>query len=78
MILTKEEMKQRVEIIFTYHPPTPQQIPKYNKIREAAREFALVLMTETPSSADQSAALRLLRECVMTANASIALDGKIV
>lgn len=62
--------------IFTYHAPRPDQIPKYNAIREAARIFAQVLVENTPSSADQTVAIRKLRELVMSANQSIALDGK--
>jgi len=34
-----------------------------------------VLIDNTPTSADQTAAIRLLREAVMTANAAIALEG---
>lgn len=67
--------EERVETIFTYHAPTPEQTPKYTAIRDAAKSFALVLLANTPRSADQSAALRLVREAVMTANASVALNG---
>jgi hypothetical protein len=49
----------------------------YEAIRVAARTFAGVLLRHTPVSADQSAALRKVREAVMTANASIALNGKL-
>lgn len=62
--------------IFTYHAPTPEQLPKYEAIRSAAKEFAKVLVANTPQSADQTAAIRLLRQTVMTANQSIALDGR--
>ena len=65
----------RVERWFTYHAPSAAQIPKYNEIREKAREFALVLVRNCPSSTDRSVALRKLRECVMTANASVACEG---
>lgn len=61
--------------VFTYHPPTPDQIPKYEAVREAAKTFAKVLDENVPSGADKSAAQRKLRECVMTANAAIALRG---
>lgn len=64
-----------IDEYFTYHAPKPDQLPKYEAIREAAKAFARVLDANTSKSADQSAALRLLRECVMTANASIALEG---
>lgn len=62
--------------IFKYHPPDEQQKARYHIIREAAKDFATVLLANTPPSPDQSAAIRKLRECVMTANASIALDGQ--
>lgn len=57
---------------FTYHSPSPEQIPKYQAIREAAKNLAEVILNNTPSSADQSAAIRLVREASMTANAAIA------
>lgn len=59
---------------FTYHPPTDAQKAKYERIRVTARQLAYVLADECPPSADRSAALRLLREAVMTAIASIACD----
>lgn len=61
--------------LFTYHPATPEQQPKYEAIRAGAKAFAKILLANTPPSADQTAAVRKLRECVMTANAAIALDG---
>ena len=66
-----------IDHIFTYHPPTPDKQVSYQDIRVAARLFAGVLIHHTPQGADQAAALRLLRECVMTANAAIALDGRL-
>ena len=66
-----------IENIFTYHSPTPEQFPKYEAIRAKAKELGHVIVNNTPSSADQTAAIRLLREAVMTANAAIALDGKL-
>lgn len=68
--MTKEE----IDNIFSYHAPTADQPQRYELIRSKARELALVIIENTPSSADQTAAIRKLRECVMTANASIALE----
>lgn len=65
-----------IEDIFSYHSPTPEQIPHYTAFRAAAKTFALAILEHTPASPDQCAALRKLRECTMTANASIALGGK--
>ena len=60
---------------FKYHAPDDLQIVKYGVIRETAKSLAMVIIDNTPESADQTAALRKLRECVMTANASIACKG---
>lgn len=64
----------QIDELFTYHAPKPGQPERYEAIREGAREFAKILIANTPASADQSAAIRDLRVCVMTANASIALE----
>lgn len=66
-----------IEHIFSYHAPDTDQIYKYQQIRDAAKNLAETIVRHTPPSADQMAAIRLLRECVMTANASIALDGRL-
>jgi hypothetical protein len=60
---------------FTYHSPTPDQPPKYLEIREAGLAFAKVIIANTPSSPDQSVAIRKIRETVMVANQSIACNG---
>lgn len=61
---------------FKYHAPQPDQIEKYTKLRDAAKEFALVIHECAPASADRTAAIRKVREAVMTANAAIACGGK--
>lgn len=59
---------------FTYHAPFGDQFERYTRIRAAARAFAQVVRDNTPPSADQTAALRKLREAVMAANMSIACN----
>ena len=61
---------------FTYHKPEGDQAKRYEEIRTAAAGFAKVIVDNTPASADQTAAIRKVREAVMTANASIACGGK--
>lgn len=68
-------LAEKLPDIFTYHSPKGDQPKMYAAIREKALELAQVIINCTPPSADQTAAIRLLREAVMTANASIALDG---
>ena len=60
---------------FTYHSPSSEQIPKYQMIREAAKNLAEVIVNNTPPCADQTAAVRLVREASMTANAAIACNS---
>ncbi len=67
--MTKAEQVQRT---FTYHPPKPDQQPRYAAIRDKAKELALLLIEVTPESREQSLALTHLEEAVMFANASIA------
>lgn len=61
-----------IENWFTYHTPKDDQPGRYVRIREAAKILALTILDCTPSNPDQTAAIRKLRECVMTANAAIA------
>ena len=68
--------KANLENWFVYHSPTPEQLPKYQAIREAALAFATVVVENTPPSADQTAAVRKIREATMTANQSIACGGE--
>lgn len=59
---------------FTYHPPKGDQVARYGEIRDAAFDFASIILTLTPKCEDQDAAIRKIREAVMTANAAIAIN----
>lgn len=63
--------------IFTYHAATPEQVSQYQFIRDAAKHFASVVIENSPKCADQTVAIRHIREAAMIANAAIALDGKL-
>lgn len=67
----------QLENWFTHHPPTANQtIERYQNIRAAGLYLARVIVRDTPPGADQAAAVRKVREAVMTANAAIACEGK--
>lgn len=68
--------REQLEHIFSYHEPDDFQTDSYNHIRIAALAFAIVVVDNTPVCADQTAAIRKIREAVMTANEAIALGGK--
>lgn len=61
---------------FTHHPPSNEmEIERYKRVREAGRVFAEVILAETPGCADQTVAIRRVREAVMIANGAIACYG---
>ena len=61
---------------FMYHAPTPEQVEKYQVLRDKAKELAYLIVDLVPegpiSGPDKTSALRLLRQAIMTANAGIA------
>jgi len=66
------DLKERIENDFTYHAPKGDQVERYQRIRDKAKELAFLIIASTPESPDQSVALTLLNLSVMSANASIA------
>lgn len=68
MPITVEEIENR----FSYHRPTEDQLPKYEKIRDKGKEMALLLIKLCPDSRELSTALTKLDEVVMHSNAAIA------
>ena len=63
--------------VFKYHAPTDEQIAKYGALRAYARAFAEKIEELVPAGADRAAAIRKVREAMMTANSGIALNGRI-
>ena len=77
-----EAIKERQELdklreAFKYHAPEQDQVYKYQCLREAALNFALTIRKMCPDCADRSTAIRKVREACFTANASIALKGRV-
>jgi hypothetical protein len=65
--------QRQIDVWFWHHPvKSAEQKAAYQKIRETGALLATVIVQNTPSSADQTAAVRKVREAVMTANAAIA------
>jgi hypothetical protein len=64
--------KDALAELFTYHAPTEDQTKAYAEIRGAALTLARVIDANCPAGPDRTAAVRHVREAVMTANASIA------
>ena len=69
--------QENLEWWFQYHAPQgDEQLLAYRAIRDAGKEFAKVVLAFSPACADQTVAIRRIREAVMNANAAIACDGK--
>ena len=66
--------QDQIDRWFVYHAPVPGQAARYGELRDAAKMFAETIVRLTPPSADQTAAVRKVREAVMTANAAIACE----
>jgi hypothetical protein len=75
MVGREKSAEEIISDLFTYHQPTPTANQSYETIRDAAKHLALVIWKNCPYGADRTAAIRKLRETVMTANAAIALNG---
>lgn len=67
---------EQLENWFTYHSPTADQQVAYLAIRQAGLSMAKTVRDNCPPCADTTAAIRKIRETVMTANQAIACDGK--
>lgn len=68
--------QEQLDNWFSYHAPVGDQVATYQRLRDGGRVLAYLINDLVPESADKSAAIRKLRECIMTANAAIACGGK--
>jgi len=57
---------------FKYHAPSVDQLSIYGELRAAAKIFAETINRHVPAGPDKTAAIRKVREAVMTANAAVA------
>lgn len=64
--------RENLDSVFTFHPATPEQLDAYTSIRTYAKTLVECILRTVPPCADQQAAIRKVREAVMTANAAIA------
>lgn len=67
-----DPMAARLVNDYQYHSPKDDQADRYQTIRNKAKELAVVICENTPTSREQSAALTNLDITVMMANAAIA------
>lgn len=63
-----------IEKHFTYHAPKGDQIERYERLREKAKELAHMIQLACPESIEKNKSLYGLKESVMWANAAIAIN----
>lgn len=74
--LRAESPQEKIDYLFTFHD-NPDKAPHYVEIRESAKQFALAILRHASAgSKDQLTAIEHIRQAVMFANASVALDGR--
>lgn len=57
---------------FQYHPPVGNQAARHEEVKRSAGQFARHIIALAPPGPDRTAALRKVREAMMTASAAIA------
>ncbi len=67
-----EDIIARLQNDFTYHKPPAEKQEVFIKIREKAKELAMMIAKECPRGREQSSAFTNLEQAVMHANAGIA------
>lgn len=70
-----DPMQTEINEQFKYHAPSIGQVERMNAMRETAKLLATLILEVCPHTPDRSVALRKLRECIMTANASIMIPN---
>ena len=69
--------KENIQDVLSYHAPSQGQLAAIQNVRDGAQIFIRDILNNCPPCADTSAAIRHVREAMMTANAAISLEGKI-
>lgn len=70
--MTQTDLRHR----FMYHQPFGNQPQRYQELRNAGYDFAMLVAATTPESREQSLALTKIEEAIMWANAAIARNEK--
>lgn len=70
---TIDEM-MKIGASFTYHSPKPDQIPRYQELRDKGFELAKMILETVPPSRERSTAITKLEETIMWANKGMACN----
>ena len=68
------EIPEHIQRMFTYHAPKADQPARHEALRSNAKTLAWLIHMNCPESREKSLAITKLQECVMFANAAIAIN----
>jgi hypothetical protein len=77
MLVTVDQVNN-VNDIVDYHAPSKEGLDAIAEIRHNVKILIITILKQCPPSADRTAAIRKVREAMMTANASIVLEGRAI
>lgn len=60
-----------IQRAFSYYTPEGDQALRYNSMRNAAKEFAMAIISNVPAGRERTVAMERLRESAMWANIGI-------
>jgi hypothetical protein len=72
---SKENMHKEVEVRFTYHTPTEEQIQIMANMRDRCKLLAHFIVENSPVSREQSLALTALEDVCFNFNAGVVRRG---
>jgi hypothetical protein len=74
LLFWSERTKMNLNEICKYQQPSEKQKVALQNVRDGARLFMEAILANCLPCADRTAALRLAREAMMTANCAVVLD----
>lgn len=76
MSFSSDASRRRVENLFTYQPPTNEQLPLYSEIQVEALRLGFAIDSCCPESREKAIALEHLETAVMWAKKAVAFHVK--
>jgi hypothetical protein len=70
------EIKAEINRRFDYHAPDDEKRDRHERMREAFKQMAWVIVMDTPEGREQATALTHLETAMFWANAAIAREGR--
>jgi len=69
------EDRRYLDTHFVHHPPKSGQLEKHQALRDAARQFAGLILEICPDSPEKTHALTWVQQAMMNGNAAISIHG---